>query len=1176
MGLVEQFKNVFKNKEEKDAEMEIEKGETQFKLDTDKDVKMIDETDKLSDINVKYPLIKPFAYAHIKWDDDNKEIVYYLEEPELNEDDKEAIEMIKQNLSEKLDVSLSGIKDREKVIGYLEKKIDELLKELGVKLGEEQHNKVMYYIYRDFVGLGQIEPFMHDPYIEDLGCDGTDIPIFAVHSEFGSVRTDVKFEEEDELKNLVIKLAERCGKYVSYANPLLDGALQDGSRVNASLTEDVTAHGPTFSIRKFQDTPFSAINMMKLGTANAELLAYMWIMEQYQQSYLICGGTATGKCVAPDDKIHLGNGNMLEAEKLHKQVEDDRTPKRLFTLKDNLDVAPKSVNKFLKLENDGEVYRIRTERGAEITVTPEHPFIVNRKGEVQKVEAENVSEGEFVAAPRKLDPDTEAQKIRPLDHDIQAYAAGAQSLVQELFDRRDQNIVDMAREFNEQYKTVECWRRENAVPWITLEKLIEKDSEVTKKEALNRINGIKSRQSPEVLEIPREVTPEIAALVGYIIADGNIHGNYVSFHNSRKELRERFQELTGSIFGTEGREIKQEDKVDKIELGSKPIKEFLRNVFDIPVDEPKARKVSTPENILKSPGEMTSDYLRALFDAEADVSNKQTEITFTTASKDLAEEVVNLLHRHGIIARKRTKQVEDEIYFRIVISGKEQNQRFHEEIGFTHKEKKERVEENIENTEISHTNVNLIPASTILKKIKEKEDLTNQEIADSAGLARRTVGRILNEERTPSYETIDKISNNLNVEEAEKEIERLKEFIEGDTFWDQIEEIEKIPEEDAPEFVYDVTVDKTHTFTAGSAPLITHNTSFLNSTVSFIPPEDKIVSIEDTRELQLPHENWIPSVTRSMFGTESNSDVDMNQLLEESFRENPDYVIVGEVRGEEASVLFQGMSSGHPSIGTMHASGPNDVVKRLVTPPISLSPALVESLDVIVAMTHAKGVEKSARRVRAVHEIQKVMAESQSARTNEIFSWTARDDSFRMRGDPYLFNEISEDYGVSKNELRDEHENRTKVLKWLKEKGVTEFHKVSKIISEYYKNKEDILKMVNSEEAEYTLDDVIEAESRVNITRPDRLDSEMEADKPGELVQEIKNLDGDSTIEKKKKKEKNPVEEIEKKLRAETEKVEETRESSDQDPFMEKEDKDEEDQDPFKNSGKVSTDPFKA
>lgn len=1159
------MKGMFGGEEGKqEPEFDIEADtEIDFTLSDKKDIKITSKVDKMADVDTKYPLIKPFTYAHVKWDEEEKELIYRVIEPKLDEEEERLLNLFKDNLSEKIDVSLSSMGGREKIVGYLQNQIDDLMIELGVEMTDEQHKKILYYIYRDFVGLGKVEPFMHDPYIEDLGADGVGTPIFAVHSEFGSVKSDVVFNDEERLENLVIKLAERCGRYVSYANPLLDGSLPDGSRVNASLTEDVTSHGPTFSIRKFQETPFSAVDLMDLGTASADIMAYMWILQQYKQSILICGGTATGKCVAPDDRIHMGNGNIKEAEELHEEVRETGEPKKLYTMHENLETGPKKVNKFLKLENDDEVYRIETERGAEITVTPEHPFILNRDGEVEKVRTDRIEEGDFIATPREMNLDTERQPIQPLSHDIEAYARGAEDLVRQIFDEKEESVSEISEEFEEAGRTVNEWQNQNSIPWMNLEHLVE-ESSFSKEEALGYVEGMTSMHGSKTMEIPEEVTPELAELVGYILADGNIEGNYVNFHNQEKELRERFRELVRKEFGLETRTLEQEDRVSRVRVCSKALREFLKYVFEIPVDQPKARKVSTNEKILKSPEGVTSSYLRALFDSEAEVSKKQTEIVFSTASEILSEEVVNLLHRHGIIARKTTKVVQGEDYYRIRVSGEQQNSIFLEEIGFNHPEKEEQLKENLEQLDSSHTNVDLVPCRKVLSNIKEKEDLTNREIAESSGLARRTIGRILNGERTPSRTTVQNIKEGIEAGEAREELQRLEE-LSSDIFWDRVEHVERIEPGKAPDFVYDVTVDDSHTFTAGSLPLITHNTTFLNASVSFIPPEDKIVSIEDTRELQLPHENWIPSVTREMFGTDSHGDVDMDQLLKESFRQNPDYVVVGEVRGEEASVLFQGMSSGHPSMGTMHASSPNAVVKRLVTPPISLSPALIQAIDAIVIMTHAKGVEKSARRVKNVHELQKVVGESASARTNQAFSWTAMDDSFQQRGEPFLFDQISKDFGVSKQKLEKELERRSKVLKWLKEKDVSEFHRVSEIIHEYYKNKEEILKMINSEDDEYSLDDVIDAERKVDIERPDRLDRRMEEeeiDTNVNLEEEIDEIDSDDRIEQKKKKEQNPVAELEKKLKSERQKAKVTREGS-------------EDENPFENPD-VEQNPFEA
>ncbi len=217
----------------------------------------------------------------------------------------------------------------------------------------------------------------------------------------------------------------------------------------------------------------------------------------------------------------------------------------------------------------------------------------------------------------------------------------------------------------------------------------------------------------------------------------------------------------------------------------------------------------------------------------------------------------------------------------------------------------------------------------------------------------------------------------------------------------------------------------------------------------------------------------------------------------------------------------------------MHASSPGAVVKRLITPPISLSPALVEALDALVVMTHAKGVENSARRVKAVHELQKVVG-SGSARTNEAFSWTARTDSFNKRGDPKLFDQISEDYGVPKNKLKEEFEQRKQVLQWLQDKEVTEFDRVADVIASYYKDREKVLKMVNSGEA--SLDDVIEAEQEVGVSRPDLLANETE-ESEGEFddIPVEETADAEPAVNQENE---NPVAELQNRIQELDEKVE--------------------------------------
>lgn len=284
----------------------------EFSLKTPAHLVVLPSPKKVMGLDIKYPLLEPLAHANIKWVQEKRGLVYFIHEPELSPREKELLEKIKTDLRELIDVEISVIEKKKEAIDYLEGKLKMVLSESGMKLPKETYIKIIYYIIRDFVGLNEIEPLMNDPYIEDVGCDGLGVPIYVVHRKFGSIETNITYRDMDYLNNFVIKLAERCGRYVSYAKPLMDGSLPDGSRVQVSLAKDVTTKGPTFSIRKFKTSPFSPIEMIDLKTASPELMAYLWLAVQHSTSLLICGGVATGKTsflnsvtmfIPPEDKI---------------------------------------------------------------------------------------------------------------------------------------------------------------------------------------------------------------------------------------------------------------------------------------------------------------------------------------------------------------------------------------------------------------------------------------------------------------------------------------------------------------------------------------------------------------------------------------------------------------------------------------------------------------------------------------------------------------------------------------------------------------------------------------------------------------------------------------------------------------------------------------------------------
>jgi flagellar protein FlaI len=488
-------------------------------------------------VNVRYCVISPFAYIHVYWDPEIYELVYEIEEPILTRQEREYHAQLTAAIEDLINFEEIIERDEERLLEYIDQRIRILAVEFGMNIPYDSYRKLYYYLSRDFLGFNEMEPILRDYFIEDVECNGANSPVYVVHRVFRNLKTSLVFNDIARLEVLVEKFAQRCGKHISYADPILDGTLPDGSRINATYTQDITSKGPTFTIRKFTTTPWTPTELISFRTLSPEMLAYLWILVEYKMNILIAGGTASGK------------------------------------------------------------------------------------------------------------------------------------------------------------------------------------------------------------------------------------------------------------------------------------------------------------------------------------------------------------------------------------------------------------------------------------------------------------------------------------------------------------------------------------------------TSLLNAVAFFIPPEARVVSIEDTRELNLPRENWLPSVTRAATGDKKENEITLFTLLRASFRQNPDYVIVGEVRGKEASVLFQGMASGHSSISTIHADSVDTLIKRLETPPIELSPTLLNVLDCVCIMTHAIVNKQETRKLREIVEIVNVDPEG-IAVINTPFSWNAAEDRFYFKKESKVFEKISKRYGISKEDLEKELNKKAKIIYQLYKKKISGFDDVQTIVNKYYKTPDEVLKELGINEEE--------------------------------------------------------------------------------------------------------------
>ncbi|HDN81172.1 MAG TPA: secretion system protein E [Methanomicrobia archaeon] len=248
----------------------------------------------ITKLNIMYPIDYPYAFVNIFFDQEEKSLLYRVLEPGLVIKEEMILREIVSVLEDTLAIDFS-MYDESKLKTFVRNEIEKIIKKYKVKINPNSKERIIYYIIRDFVGYGKINPITKDPNIEDISCDGPGIPVYVYHRVYGSMRTNVIFKNHEELDSFIIKMAQRCGRHLSVAEPLLDGALPNGSRVQLTLGKEVTMRGSTFTIRKFREDPFTPVDLVKFGTFSIEMLAYIWYIMEHESSILIAGGTASGK-----------------------------------------------------------------------------------------------------------------------------------------------------------------------------------------------------------------------------------------------------------------------------------------------------------------------------------------------------------------------------------------------------------------------------------------------------------------------------------------------------------------------------------------------------------------------------------------------------------------------------------------------------------------------------------------------------------------------------------------------------------------------------------------------------------------------------------------------------------------------------------------------------------------
>jgi flagellar protein FlaI len=226
-------------------------------------------------------------------------------------------------------------------------------------------------------------------------------------------------------------------------------------------------------------------------------------------------------------------------------------------------------------------------------------------------------------------------------------------------------------------------------------------------------------------------------------------------------------------------------------------------------------------------------------------------------------------------------------------------------------------------------------------------------------------------------------------------------------------------------------------------------TTALNAIACLIKPDFKMISVEEVSEINLPQENWVSTIARPGFGGDSEGEISLYELIKSAVRHRPAIILVGEVRGEEAYVLFQALATGHGGLCTMHAEDVDTVIKRLTQPPMNIPQGILPLMNCVIVVKQVKtpGFVPSDRKIstRKFVEVSEIDA---SGGVHDVFTWNLATDSFQGNlKESYLLNKLAKNLDVPLSLIMQELERRKQILLKMVDKNLRDFRSVHKALN---------------------------------------------------------------------------------------------------------------------------------
>ena len=244
-----------------------------------------------------YPLNPPFSYAAVVQNDETLEYLYILDELPLTSEERDGYFRLRNIL----EYELQAPEGEEALSESFRRQMPLILsshQKLFAGISPVGMRKILYYLERDIVGYGKIDPLMYDEFVEDVGCGGVNKPIFLWHRKYENIKTNIVFRDEQELDDFIMRIVHKAGKHVSIAFPIVDVTLPEKHRLAISFGKETTPSGTSYTIRKFRRDPFTIIDLIENETMNESIAAYLWLLMENKLCAMIIGATGAGKTTA--------------------------------------------------------------------------------------------------------------------------------------------------------------------------------------------------------------------------------------------------------------------------------------------------------------------------------------------------------------------------------------------------------------------------------------------------------------------------------------------------------------------------------------------------------------------------------------------------------------------------------------------------------------------------------------------------------------------------------------------------------------------------------------------------------------------------------------------------------------------------------------------------------------